>query len=226
MLASRYRELDPDSRYELYHEAWASVLSRRAVGAQIDDLEGYLVGAAGKLASKRVYGADARRRMTFDPLDGPFAALADGAESPEEHALAADEARRLRMLIEELAADERALLTLRIDRGLEPREICERLGMTERQYRRVAESAARALLAQFSAFDDGSWARRQRSLFCACVAGIASERQRERARRLTDEDPFCRALMSDLSHRARRRELIGEHTLRLRSARKAEHVAH
>lgn len=205
MLGSRYRDLDHDSRYELYHEAWASVLSKRADGAQIDDLEGYLVGAAGKLASKRVYGADARRRMTFDPLDGPFAAVADGAQSPEEHVLAADEARRLRMLVEELDTDERALLALRIDEGLEPGEIRERLGMTERQYRRVAESAAHALLAQFSAFDNGSWARRQRSLLSACAAGIASKSQRERAQRLTDEDPFCRAMMSDLHHRPRQR---------------------
>ena len=72
MLAARYRDLDPDSRYELYHEAWASVLKRRGDGVEIENLEGYLIGAADKLASKRVYGADARRRVTFDPVDGPY----------------------------------------------------------------------------------------------------------------------------------------------------------
>lgn len=109
MLASRHRHLDPDSRYELYHEAWASVLKRRAEGVEIESLEGYLVCAVDKLAQKRVHGADARRRMTFDPVHGPFAAVADTGESPEEVVLAADEARRVRMLIDELEGAERAL---------------------------------------------------------------------------------------------------------------------
>ena len=68
MLSTRYRDLDPDSRRELYHEAWASVLKRRRDGTQIESLRAYLLGAADKLAAKRVYGADARRRQTFDPV--------------------------------------------------------------------------------------------------------------------------------------------------------------
>ncbi len=109
MLASRHRDLDPDSRYEIYHEAWASVLERRAEGVEIEHLEGYLLCAADRLASKRVHGADARRRITFDPVESPFASVADPAQSPEEAVLAADEARRVRMLIDELEGSERAL---------------------------------------------------------------------------------------------------------------------
>ncbi len=164
MLASRHRDLDPDSRYELYHEAWASVLKRRAEGVEIENLEGYLVCAAGKLASKRVHGADARRRISFDPVDGPFASVADAGESPEEVVLAADEARRVRMLIDELDGAERALLKLRLDLGLEPGEIRQRLRLSDRQYRRVAERAGKALLEQFAAFDTGAWGQRKRSL--------------------------------------------------------------
>lgn len=167
MLASRHRDLDPDSRYELYHEAWASVLKRRAEGVEIESLEGYLVCAADKLASKRVYGADARRRVSFDPVSGPFASVADAAESPEEAVLAADEARRVRMLIEELDGADRALLKLRLDLGLEPAEIRQRLQLSDRQYRRIAERAGKALLAQFTAFDTGAWAARKRSLLGA-----------------------------------------------------------
>ncbi len=107
MLASRHRDLDPDSRYEIYHEAWASVLERRAEGVEIEHLEGYLLCAADRLASKRVHGADARRRITFDPVESPFASVADPAQSPEEAVLAADEARRVRMLIDELEGSER-----------------------------------------------------------------------------------------------------------------------
>jgi len=198
MLSSRYRDLDHDSRYELYHEAWTSVLRRRAAGVEIANLEGYLVCATDKLASKRTYGADARRRVTFDPTDSPFAHLADAAETPEESALAADEARRIRMLIDELDGAERAVLKLRLDLGFEPAEIRERLGLTERGYRRVVERAGKSLLAQFAAFDSGEWARRKRSLLCACVFGVATERQQERARRLVAEDPCCRAMMSEL----------------------------
>ncbi len=167
MLASRHRDLDPDSRYEIYHEAWASVLERRAEGVEIEHLEGYLLCAADRLASKRVHGADARRRITFDPVESPFASVADPAQSPEEAVLAADEARRVRMLIDELEGSERALLKLRLDLGLEPAEIRKRLDLTNRQYRRVAERAGKALLAQFVAFDTGAWAQRKRSLLGA-----------------------------------------------------------
>lgn len=198
MLAMRYRTLDPDGRRELYHEAWASVLQRRREGVQVDSLRAYLIGAADKLASKRVHGADARRRQTFDPSSSRFASLADAGEQPDEVVMAADEARRVHMFIEELDQAERALLKLRLDSGLDPTEIRERLGLTERQYRRTAERAGKALLAQFRAFDRGEWARGKRSLLCACVMGIASENQRERARRLVDEDPCCRAMMSEL----------------------------
>ncbi len=198
MLATRYRDLDSDSRYELYHEAWASVLKRREQGVAIDNLEGYLIGAADKLASKRVYGADSRRRTTFDPVDGPYSAVPDSGQSPEEAVLAADEARRVRMLIDELDGAERALLKLRLDLGLEPAEIRERLGLTDRQYRRVAERAGKALLEQFRAFDSGAWARSKRSLLCACVFGVASARQRAKAQELLEHDPCCRAMMSEL----------------------------
>ena len=198
MLSTRYRDLDPDGRRELYHEAWASVLKRRREGVEIESLRGYLLGAADKLASKRVYGADARRRKTFDPTAPAFTALADAAEQPDEAVLAADEARRVRMFIEELDQAEQALLKLRLDRGMDPPEIRERLGLTDRQYRRTAERAGKALLAQFRAFDRGEWARGKRSLLCACVMGIASDTQRERAQRLIDEDPCCRAMMSEL----------------------------
>ena len=112
--------------------------------------------------------------------------------------LAADEARRVRMLIDELDGAERALLKLRLDLGLEPAEIRERLGLTDRQYRRVAERAGKALLAQFRAFDSGAWARSKRSLLCACVFGVASERQRAKAQELIEHDPCCRAMMSEL----------------------------
>ena len=198
MLAARYRDLDPDSRYELYHEAWASVLKRRGDGVEIENLEGYLIGAADKLASKRVYGADARRRVTFDPVEGPYSSTPDAGESPEEAVLAADEARQMRMLIDELDEPERALLKLRLDLGLEPAEIRERLELTDRQYRRIAERAGKALLAQFRAFDSGAWARSKRSLLCACVFGVASERQRAKAQELLEHDPCCRAMMSEL----------------------------
>ena len=72
MLATRYREIDPDGRRELYHDAWASVLKRRSEGAEVVNLRSYLLGAADKLATKRVFGADSRRRLTFDPTGTYF----------------------------------------------------------------------------------------------------------------------------------------------------------
>ena len=112
--------------------------------------------------------------------------------------LAADEARRVHMFIDELDEAERALLKLRLDLGLDPPEIRQRLGLTDRQYRRTPSGPASRCSAEFRAFDRGEWARGKRSLLCACVMGIASEAQRERAQRLIDEDPCCRAMMSEL----------------------------
>lgn len=198
MLATRYRDIDPDGRRELYHEAWASVLKRRRNGVEVSNLRGYLLGAADKLASKRVYGADSRRRQTYDPTGPYFRSLPDLAEPPDEAVLAADEARRVRMLVDELGESEQSILKLRIEQGLEPSEIREHLGLTDRQYRRGAERATKALLEQFRAFDTGEWAKGKRSLLCACVMGIASERQRERAERLVSDDPCCRAMLSEL----------------------------
>ncbi|MEJ7715439.1 MAG: sigma-70 family RNA polymerase sigma factor [Thermoleophilaceae bacterium] len=177
MLATRYCDLDPDGRRELYHEAWASVLKRRSDGADIENLRSYLMGAADKLASKRIYGADARRRQTFDPTSEGFVALAGTSEPPDERVLAEDEARRLHMLIDELEEADRALLKLRLDLGLDPPEIRERLGLSERQYRRIAERAGKALLAQFRAFDRGT-GRGASGACCARVSWASPRRSR------------------------------------------------
>ncbi len=208
MLASRHRALDPGAREELYHEAWASVLKRRRDGVEIENLEAYLVGAADKLASKRTFGADARRRMTFDPIDGPFSSVPDPGASPEESVLASDEVRRVRLLVDELGGNERAVLKLRLDAGLEPREIRERLGFSERQYRRVAERAGKALAKQCAEYGSGAWARRKRSLLSACVMGVASERQRASARDLIESDPACRAMLAELRELAGRAAVV------------------
>lgn len=198
MLATRYPDLPADGRRDLYQEAWASVLRRRRDGVHIEHLRSYLLGAADKLASKRVYGADARRRQSFDPTSEGFVALVGSTEPPDDRVLAEDEARRLHLLILELDQAEQALLKLRLDLGLDPHEVRERLGLSDRQYRRLAERAGKALLAQFRAFDRGDWARGKRSLLCACVMGIASEKQRQRAQSLVEGDPYCRAMMNEL----------------------------
>ncbi len=208
MLSSRYASLDGDARREIYQEIWASVLMRQAAGVTIENLGAYLHGAADKVATKRLFGADARRRVSFDPTSPAYTGLADITELPEERVVALDEARRLRMLVSELDPAEQAVLKLRIDGGLEPAEVRERLGLSERQYRRLAERAGKALLGQFQAFDQGQWARGKRSLLCATVMGVASQRQRERARQLIAEDPCCRAMMTELRR-------LGDHAVAL-----------
>ena len=48
------------------------------------------------------------------------------------------------MFIDELDEAERTLLKLRLDLGLDPPEIRQRLGLTDRQYRRTAERAGKS----------------------------------------------------------------------------------
>ena len=98
VLERRFPRLDPDERLELYHSAWARVLEKRRRGDDdIRNLEAYLVGVADKLALKRLTRADARRRVSVDPLEEAMTGLPDEAASPEEQVLIEQRFREQRL---------------------------------------------------------------------------------------------------------------------------------
>src|SRR5690606_10145022 len=77
-----------------------------------------------------------------------------------------------------------------------------------RQYRRLSAEGATAVAERVAELRSGEWSARTRSLLVACVVevdgedeprrGIASRRQRDRARRLVESDPHAAALFAEL----------------------------
>src|SRR3954452_14284491 len=117
LLARRFPRLDDDERLEIYHAVWASVLEKRRRGETIENLEAYLMGGVDKLALKRVGRADARRRISLDPLGEEMTRVPDGVPSPEERVVQMDELRCAREIVDELGGREREVIKLRYDLG-------------------------------------------------------------------------------------------------------------
>lgn len=212
MLGKRFPRLDEDDRLAIYHDAWARVLVKRQRGEEIHSLRAFLLATAGAEALNAV----TRRRQPspVGPDDPLITALADDRADVEEQVVARDQARIARNLLDSLDERQRDVLKLRWDLQLSGPEVRAALGLSERQYQRLAEEGAAAIAERVEQLRDGSWSRRQRSLLAACLVrvtkdgdhrvGIASERQREEAQRLLDSDPHVAALFADVRAALRR----------------------
>jgi hypothetical protein len=112
--------------------------------------------------------------------------------------------RCAREIVDDLDGREREVIKLRFDLGLEPHEIRARLGLRDRQYRRLIERGTRKVVERVAAVEHGMRSRRQLSLFTACLSGMASERQLAEARSLLETDPKARAVLRVMRRSARR----------------------
>ena len=125
-----------------------------------------------------------------------------------------DQARIASNLLDTLDRRQRDVLKLRWHLQLSGAEVRAALGLTERQYRRLAEEGATALAERVEELESGQWSRRTRSLLVACLVevtqdgkrrvGIASGRQREEAQRLLESDPHVAALYAEVRRSIRR----------------------
>jgi len=208
MLAKRFlRRFDQDERLELYHEAWASVYEKRAAGEPVEKLRVYLVSSAFWQAIKRVE----KREREASPVgpDHPLLVEEPAADySPEDRVVIRDQARIARELIDALEGRQRALFKLRWDLQLGSGEVRAALGLSEKQYKRLAEEGAAAIAKRVTELHDGTWTRKQRSLITACLVkvtledgntvGFASEGQRAELQRLLDSDPAVAAIYADV----------------------------
>ena len=197
-LARHHPDVEPDERLSLYHEAWSSVLRRRAAGDPVAELEPYLIGAVKLAARHRRRTAASRRTEPRDPLDAGMVSVADPGPSVHERVETRFDAALCREIIASLDERARALIKLRFDCGFEVDEVRMLLGLSERSYERVLERAREAIAERVGEVGDGRRERRHRSLLLACELGIASPRQRERARRLIADDPRTRAMAREL----------------------------
>jgi len=196
MLTNRFPRFTDDERRDFYHEAWALALEKQRAGEQFDSLRNYLLVAAGGRALDRI-----KVQRRFEPLDPTSAILdrAGGAENPsEEMVLLRDDARIARELIDSLEERQKAVFKLRWDVQMPPVEVRQVLGLSVKQYERLAEEGAAVIAQRVTELHDGTWSRRQRSLLAACLAGIATGEQRAEAQRRLATDPHVRALFADV----------------------------
>jgi RNA polymerase sigma factor (sigma-70 family) len=212
MLGKRFPRFDEDERLAIYHDAWARVLSKRERGEEIESLRAYLLATCSAEALNIV--SKGRRPTPVAPDEPLFTSLPDEGPSLEEHVLVKDQARLARDLIGTLDRRQRDVLKLRWDLQLDGAEIRAALGLSRRQYQRIAEEGAAEIAKRVEQLTDGTWSRKQRSLLTACLVrvtvdgeeseGIASEGQRREAQRLLQSDPHVAALFAEVSGSLRR----------------------
>jgi RNA polymerase sigma factor (sigma-70 family) len=195
VLAKRFPRFAPDERLEMYHEAWAWALKKRERGEQIDNLKAYLIQSAGYEAMR--IATDKRLPEPRDPED--LVSIPDDRRGPDERVLIEDQVRICREVIEGLGERHRDVVKLRYDVQMAPPDIRAALGLSERQYKRLAKESSEALEQRVLELNDGTWSRRQRSLLVACLRGIASDGQRAEAQRRLDRDPHVAALYRELN---------------------------
>lgn len=195
VLARRFPRFAPDERLEMYHEAWAWALKKRERGEQIDNLKAYLIQSAGYEAMR--IAADKRLPEPKDPDE--LISIPDDRRGPDERVVIEDQVRICREVIEGLGERHRDVVKLRYDVQMAPPDIRAALGLSERQYKRLAKESSEALERRVLELSDGTWSRRQRSLLVACLRGIASDGQRAEAQRRLDRDPHVAALYRELN---------------------------
>jgi DNA-directed RNA polymerase specialized sigma24 family protein len=211
LLAKRFPRLDADERLAIYHDAWTRVLAKRERGEKIESLRAYLLATVGAEALHVL--SRGKVPTPIGPDDPRLAGLADDRPPLEEQVVTRDQARIARSLLDTLDERQRDVLKLRWDLQLSGSEVRAALGLSMRQYRRLAEEGAAALAERVEELESGQWSRRTRSLLVACLVevtrdgerrvGIASRRQRAEAQRLLESDPHVAALYAEVRRSAR-----------------------
>ncbi|HEY4281171.1 MAG TPA: sigma-70 family RNA polymerase sigma factor [Conexibacter sp.] len=147
-----FPSLSDADRQDVVQEAYLKVLQRMR-RAPLDHPLSYLLRVV-YTTGAHLFQDPARRSRSLD-ADGDDL---DGVElradrsltplSPEEHVLSRlDASEAWRMLLEELTAEERRALAMRLVQERTPAEIAAELGMTVRRYRRLREQSWRKLAA-------------------------------------------------------------------------------
>lgn len=200
LLRTRYSGLDDHE--ELYQEAWTELLEYEASGNVVRDTRALLKTIAERRARDRLRNY---RPVVADPESATFLRTIDEAPSPEEQVQVRLDAAAIRQVIDILDEREAAALKLRYDLLLDAPEISLRLGIAPKRLEKIMTSAYRQIAEALAveAGGESPWSRRQRSLLLACEAGLATERQRQKASRMLEVDPRCRATLAELREAAR-----------------------
>lgn len=195
MLRAKFGD-QPDHE-DIYQQAWVEALERIGRGAPVPDLPGLLKVIAWRRARDR------RRNRSALPADptGPVMEMnADPRRRPDDAAESLIDSAIVQTVIEELSERQAAAIKMRFELGLESAEIEEILGVSRRRLDKLFRTTYRQIEEQLTPDATGMtpWTRKQRSLIHACMTGIASPGQRERAQRLIEADPASRALVAEI----------------------------
>lgn len=195
MLRAEFRDV-PDHE-DLYQEAWVEALEKTQQGATITNVRALLKLIAWRRARDRLRDFAA---VPADPTGALFATQVDEGRLPDDLAQISIDAAVVQNVVDELDPRRAAAIKMRFELGMESREIEQVLGITRGRLDKLYRTTYRVIEEQLTVDGTGEapWTRRQRSLLYACLSGMASPRQHEKARRLIQTDPACRAMVAEL----------------------------
>ena len=189
------RLADPE---EIYQEAWTELLEYQERSVEpVHNVRALLKRIAWRRATDEFRGPHVE---AVDPDGATLGALSDHRSTPQDQVERRLASATVRMAIDELDPREATVIKLRFDHGLTSKEIQTELGLTANRLEKIVTEAY-AKLADVISSEPGALSplqRRQRSLLLACEFGIANSRQRRRAERMVEMDPWCRATVREM----------------------------
>lgn len=153
---------DPTATEDLLHDVFARIIAVEH-WAQIDSPTAFAM----RTARNVVYDELRRRKVvTIDFVaDMGAMGLADDAPDPEATALARDELRRLRAIVEGLPPQQRRVFTLRKVYGMSPQAIADKLGLSVSTVEKHLVKAVRLCAEALAREDEAPGAGPKRSVW-------------------------------------------------------------
>jgi RNA polymerase sigma factor (sigma-70 family) len=176
---------------DVYQDAWCKLLEGERKGRPTRSREGAL-----RWAVRNSWLEELRRRRRRPAVDldsAPEAALvANGGADPAERAELLEAARYLFEAVGAVTDRQWQIFLLADVFGLRPREIQQRLGISERLYQLDHARALQAIGGRLGELLAGDWCEQHRELLEAHAAGEASQSQERQARRHLRNCSACR----------------------------------
>ena len=195
----------PDFK-DLHEEAWVEVVRRSRNGAEIRHLHSFLKGTIRNKWKMRLRSDRRHPTVSLDDAEGLWpeatpgeSVLSDQIELHEDLSLGLE-------LLESIPNQRRRqMLRLLYVCGLEPAEVRQVMGVSERTYRRLLEQAKAEIGKKLELVIQGRWCAIQRPSLLACARRTADERQLSDVRRHLRRCAPCRQTFAEM-RRAHARE--------------------
>ena len=193
------RAFDEAEIEDLYANAWVGTLrtlGHRHTELSDEEIRRYVMTAVAHHASKELRR---RGRRPTAPLEA-LGEVADSASSPDERAVAMEDADLARDLLASLPKRRRAVMLLRYGWGLEPAQVCRLVkGLSRRAYRKEITRGIDELTEKLKLVERGDWCADREPLLKAFVAGMASDEERRQVRHHLSRCRDCSHLVARLT---------------------------